>query len=81
MSKTFRNDYNLDNITTHVERVETCMDCGVELYRHEVQFGTCDDCDDAMFEQEHYDLVEDYRNDGAVDEDDAEAMKWLAGSI
>ena len=80
MSKTFRNDYNLDEITVRVERVETCMDCGAELYQDEVQYGVCDACAAEADAEVEYSLADEYA-DGAVDEDDAEAMKWLAGSI
>ena len=80
MSKTFRNDYNLDEITVRVERVETCMDCGAELYQDEVQYGVCDACAEYDDADNEYSLADEYA-DGAVDEDDVEAMKWLAGSI
>ena len=81
MSKTFRNDYNLDMITAHVERVETCMDCGVELYREEEQFGICGDCMNAQFDTEFDEFNEYADADGSIDENDAEALAWLAGTV
>ena len=82
MSKTFRNDYNLDMITARVERVETCTDCGVELYREELSFGICGDCMNAQFDTEFNEFNEynEYDN-GSVDENDAEALAWLTGTV